>query len=290
MVIAMTGRVNVAERHCYVCGRATRGLLDLPVCELVQCGQCGHVQAAAGANHSEEATMVYSHAGYAGFRDDPVFRATLEKEVRSRLANIVPPPARILDVGCGNGAFLRVAKAEGYEVLGIDTSVAAVELCQRQGFAAQAISIDSESLQREWDIVSFWDVLEHIPDPMPVLARARSLLRSGGCIVIKVPSPRARAYRLLRLVPSLARVALLVPGHVTFFSPLSLRIALKNSGFALIDLEERGSMRGKKAVKTGRQAIGRLIREGLERYGAVRNLYAIAAVSEDESREGDGRG
>src|SRR5262245_23743192 len=91
------------------------------------CRTCGHrfLPTTAAEQHVFDESYGTTYSGY---QHDHVFVAraaeTLDRSVIPRR----PPPARLLDVGCGNGDFLAVATARGYQAEGIDTSAYAVDL------------------------------------------------------------------------------------------------------------------------------------------------------------------
>ncbi len=100
------------------------------------------------------------------------------------------PRGRLLSVGCGLGFDVRVAKQLGFAAEGIELSPAAVKFAQSTlgvevrlcDFAA--LASESES----YDVVTFWDALEHLVDPRASLDRARRLIRARGCVLVRAPN------------------------------------------------------------------------------------------------------
>ena len=94
---------------------------------------------------------------------------------------------RILDVGCANGEFLKVARSRGWTVFGADPSVARAQVeadgIQLVGTTVRDADIEEGSL----DAITFWDVLEHVIDPIADLRRARELLKPDGVLALTVP-------------------------------------------------------------------------------------------------------
>lgn len=106
-----------------------------------------------------------------------------------------PPVGRILDVGCGAGAFLAATRTLGFEAWGTDLDRRSVEQARnRRGLEnVHALTLDefvdrycSQGLR--FDVISFFEVLEHQDDPRHFLQKARSILRPGGRIVGSVPN------------------------------------------------------------------------------------------------------
>ena len=73
--------------------------------------------------------------------------------------------------------------------------------------------------KESFDVVTMWDILEHIPDPVPFLRRAASLLRPGGLIFVKVPNPDSLEARVFG-----GRWPLLLPEHLNYFNLRTLQM------------------------------------------------------------------
>ena len=90
---------------------------------------------------------------------------------------------RVLDVGCGNGANMRLLAARGHEVVGVTLSEAEAKVVQEQGFTCQVWDIAEEALPfaaRSFDALLFSHVLEHVAWPTELLKNYIRLLREGG--------------------------------------------------------------------------------------------------------------
>lgn len=105
-----------------------------------------------------------------------------------------PRSLSVLDIGCGQGAFLGEARRAGHRVAGVEISAAAVERCRRSGFEVLHGSLFDVGLPRgPWDIITFWDVLDQLEDPLEALRVAAGGLRSRGLIVVRGRNARIHA-------------------------------------------------------------------------------------------------
>jgi SAM-dependent methyltransferase len=107
-----------------------------------------------------------------------------------------PTTARILDFGCGFGQFVRAARALGYErTEGADIEPAALTRCAADGLTVHDLHDDAffDSARGQFDLIVMQHVLEHIPkrETIHTVARIRTLLRSGGALIIAVPNAQA---------------------------------------------------------------------------------------------------
>jgi SAM-dependent methyltransferase len=169
-----------------------------------------------------------------GGASGPLARATMAARLRTRLFRgleaAVPNgagPRRLLDVGAGSGDLGGVLAGHGWSVTGIEPSEAACELARAQGVDARPGTLDTVELEPgSFDATVFHHSLEHVPDPVAALERARDLLRPGGAVAVAVPnfdSPQRR-----RLGSDWW--ALDLPRHRFHFTPDALRRALERAG------------------------------------------------------------
>ncbi len=102
-------------------------------------------------------------------------------------------PVRVLDVGCGTGAFVAIPLAEkGFEVEGIDTDESSLahgrELVDKQGLDVTFRCAKAAEVSGTYDVVILSEVLEHVKPPGPLLATLRGLLSPDGLLIVTVPN------------------------------------------------------------------------------------------------------
>lgn len=100
------------------------------------------------------------------------------------------PAASLLDVGCGDGGFLKSMADRGWAVTGVDFDPAAVRgIRDRLNLEAHVGTAESMvATRRKFDVVTASHVIEHVPDPIGFLATCATLLKEGGRLVIKTPN------------------------------------------------------------------------------------------------------
>lgn len=102
-----------------------------------------------------------------------------------------------LDVGCSYGWLLERARAAGYEPLGIEPSPAAAIEARTQGIhVVEGLFPKAMPANTTPTVISFMDVLEHLPDPVEALVAAREQLASKGVVVVQVPDQTCLLYQL----------------------------------------------------------------------------------------------
>ena len=194
-------------------------MITCPVCaqsstedcgDLRGCRACGHV-----FQHPPIVTARYD-AKYVGRYDSyPTEGISL---LRLGLLEGYVRGGRLLDVGYGNGAFVRVGEAAGFDAFGYDV--------HGHDFGVAEVDIHTDSSQ--WDVVTFFDSLEHFSD----LDEVRGLLSRTRFVMISVPQrpvdfPANRAWRHYR------------PGeHLHYFSQASLQRFFRRPLLAASNLED----------------------------------------------------
>jgi len=149
-------------------------------------------------------------------------------------------PGRVLDVGCLTGNFLGVAKRMGYECTGVevyrDAAVAGAEfhgIPIIPGFLGQVV----ETLGREqFDLLTMWEVLEHVNLPAAELRRAYDLLAPGGLVAVTVPNFDNLHFRVLqdRCFHGMGGPG--NPGHMNMFTTGTLKEMFAKNGFKVLTM------------------------------------------------------
>lgn len=93
---------------------------------------------------------------------------------------------RLLDIGCGTGDFLAVAKSVGWQTVGFEPNDKARNLALSKGVELVAETTDLPDAS--FDVITMWHVLEHVPDVEAQIKELRRLVKPGGTIVIAVPN------------------------------------------------------------------------------------------------------
>jgi ubiquinone/menaquinone biosynthesis C-methylase UbiE/transcription elongation factor Elf1 len=150
----------------------------------------------------------------------------------------VQAPA-LLDVGCGNGEFLELAK-ETYQVHGTEISPFAVEYVKRNLRTEVYMGNLAELNLRPntYDVITMWHTLEHIPDPLENLKEAKRILRKDGLLIIEVPNMNAYIERAIyRIVKRKQERFFSIydrEPHLFHFTPSTLKEILRRAGFRVV--------------------------------------------------------
>lgn len=148
------------------------------------------------------------------------------------------PGGALLDVGCGTGYFLAAARLAGYRVSGLDLSRPQLELARRlfgltDLYATTLAEYARSRAAGSLDVVTAFQVMEHVADPIAFIRDACKLLAPGGYLAVGVPNWHVwRIFREWLDHP---------PHHLTRWSRTSLKKALALGGFEVVRLREHRS-------------------------------------------------
>ncbi len=122
-------------------------------------------------------------------------RALREERMRGILR--FKTSGKFLDVGCGAGRDLDLAVEHGFEAYGVELSEVKKDFYKNKKFQVHVGAFeDAPFAEQSFDVITMWDVLEHVENPNAVLAKVRSLLKPDGLFVAKVPNHAAWNRRL----------------------------------------------------------------------------------------------
>jgi 2-polyprenyl-3-methyl-5-hydroxy-6-metoxy-1,4-benzoquinol methylase len=142
---------------------------------------------------------------------------------------------RLLDVGCGTGNFLAQMRERGaWKVFGLDVNQKAVRYA-RQRLQIEAFCgtlTDAQYPSAFFDVVTLWNVLEHLHSPIRTLEEVRRVLRPGGALILSVPNSRSMDARLF----GPHWIGLDPPRHLYTFDQRTLRLLLAQAGFRILEV------------------------------------------------------
>jgi 2-polyprenyl-3-methyl-5-hydroxy-6-metoxy-1,4-benzoquinol methylase len=253
---ALTTRGGTA---CPACGAAARPRIDLGDFRLFACAGCGCWSSDAlvrGARTSFEPAAYFANADADRGRWEDLLR-------RANLADAVPK--RVLDVGCGTGDFLGFVsrRAPSTERCGIELDPVRAAAARRADphatIAVGTVSDALASLAGDFDLITLWDVFEHLADPAQALAALGARLAPGGSLFVQTIHEES-------VVPRIGRALYAVslgrwrgparrthePHHLVFFSREGLRRLAARAGLRIraqwFDRLARARMDGSRAL------------------------------------------
>jgi 2-polyprenyl-3-methyl-5-hydroxy-6-metoxy-1,4-benzoquinol methylase len=143
----------------------------------------------------------------------------------------------LLDLGCSAGSFLKSMKGNGWQLHGIEMSAACARTAQEASGAEVFAGdiLDAPFPPESFDLITCFDVLEHLYEPLPVMAKVMEWLKPGGIFYVLVPNIESAELRLFGSYWA----GLELPRHLFHYSPASLRQLAKLVGLEEVSLVTR---------------------------------------------------
>ncbi|MFH1522348.1 MAG: class I SAM-dependent methyltransferase [Patescibacteria group bacterium] len=143
---------------------------------------------------------------------------------------------KIFDVGAATGYFLDIAKKQGWSTGGMEISAYAAAIAKHKGHDVLLGDLAELKIEGKYDVVTMWDVLEHLSDPVGYLKLINNILNPDGILAINTIDSSSFWARLW----GKNWHAILPPEHLFYYSAKSLKILLENNGFKIIEQAKIG--------------------------------------------------
>jgi 2-polyprenyl-3-methyl-5-hydroxy-6-metoxy-1,4-benzoquinol methylase len=220
--------------NCLVCGNSQiTNLNGYEKAFLVKCSNCGFVFSERIPTN-EELNFYYSNYGSNFYCSDLTI-----KRYNEILDKMEPfrQTGRLLDIGCGIGFFLDEAKKRSWEVYGTEYSERLIGLLREKGITIHDGQLNSENYEEGFfDIVTSFEVIEHINNPTSELKQIATLLRKGGLVYLTTPNFNSLLRRRLKIQYNVIKY----PEHLSYYTPKSLSRLFHLNGFKKLQVETTG--------------------------------------------------
>lgn len=206
--------------------------------QMKTCGKCGHIYTNPIPN-ALNINKYYVSDDYVSHHDnrktllDTIYYAVKQHMIKKKISiikELLKKEGKILDIGCGTGAFLEALKFKGYKTVGVEPGDLAREKAIKKNIEVYKDIADLEKNHPgNFQLISLWHVLEHIEDIKKELLTYHRLLDNKAWLIIAVPLNKS--YDALFYKQYWAGFDL--PRHLHHFSPETLKKAATSTGFVL---------------------------------------------------------
>lgn len=191
--------------------------------DLVKCKNCNLI-ALNPQPTFEELKKFYEHDLLNNFE---YYRRSIkydEKTFSERLilAERFAKTGMVLDIGCGTGTFMKVARSRGWKPSGVEWNKKSAEFCRKKLKLKVYSEIPAES---RFNLVNMSDVIEHLTNPKKELLRIKKLLNEGGILMISTPDYDKFGTKLFQVKPN---------EHLFYFTNETLKKILNATGFSIL--------------------------------------------------------
>lgn len=199
--------------------------------QIVECQSCGFVYANPRWSDEEllDAYTAVEDATYLQEREGR--ELTFQKHLQALEKHTGPADGRsLLDIGAYIGVFVETAAAVGWDAWGVEPSEWAAAEAQKRGLnVIQGTQDAPEIAGRQFDVITLWDVIEHVDDPAAELTKVFQRLKPGGWLAVHTMDVDSLTARLMG-----PRWPWLMDMHLFFFSQKTMAHMLENIGYEIV--------------------------------------------------------
>lgn len=158
-------------------------------------------------------------------------------ERRKEVLRLKPGGGAVLDLGCASGGFLSTLKGPSWKLFGIEMSEEAASEARTRCGAEVFVGdiLDAPFPSQSFDVITCFNVLEHVYEPHEVLVKVAQWLKPGGIFYTLIPNIDSAGARIFRTY----WYPLELPRHLYHFSPVTLRKVAQSAGLREVSLETR---------------------------------------------------
>ena len=220
---------------CWACGGNAVPAGDLAPLAMWACPACG---LAFQPEREDDPGALYGGDYFATYERGRPYASRgaarrFEASVRLAFVRRFVRAGQLLELGAAAGHFLTQARDSGFTVLGVEPSGDMARIARERSVEVVVARIEDVELPKgQFDAVCGWHVLEHVPEPLPTVARLRQALRPGGYAFFEVPN-----YASVRARRDLAAWQHLDPlHHVAQYTPTAVRALLERAGLRVLEV------------------------------------------------------
>jgi 2-polyprenyl-3-methyl-5-hydroxy-6-metoxy-1,4-benzoquinol methylase len=204
--------------------------------QVVQCRRCGLVYLSPRLKSGLIIDAYADGEDQSFIAQDEMRVRTFTKALRALAARYQLPlskKTKVLDIGCAGGAFLRAAKQLNLSAIGIEPNrwLSEYARTKHQLDVRPGVLADYTFDDNSFDLITLWDVIEHVPDPTAELKEIHRILKPDGLLVVNYPDYSSFPARVLgKKWPFWLSV------HLTYYRPTTIRHHLTNCGFRTLKI------------------------------------------------------
>ncbi|MED5329762.1 MAG: class I SAM-dependent methyltransferase [Planctomycetota bacterium] len=176
--------------------------------------------------------------GYTEYLADKKLYERTYRRRSSIIGHHLKTPGHVLDVGCAAGFFLSVMREQNWEISGVEIAKPMVEYAATTLDLPNIVEGDLLSVEvppKTYDLITLWDVIEHLEDPIAHLRKAHDLLKDDGCLILETQNVASLFARVMGRKWQHYKHE----EHLFHFDPRSLARLLEESGFIMAENTSR---------------------------------------------------
>jgi len=233
---------------CDLCGNNYSDQLFQDI-DIVKCRECGLVYLKTHLSE-EDLLQLYDEnyynsddsadEGYDNYvLDQDKIVQTFDDRLE-KIESILPGIGKVLDIGAATGYFLLAARKRGWIGEGVELSEYASEYArQHLGLDVHTGDLDSAELEnKQFDLITMWDTIEHVPSPKKILSTCKVKLKPNGLLVLTTPDIGSLPSKIFKR----KWMGIKPEEHLFYFDRVSINKVLQETGFQVDYIKSVGKM------------------------------------------------
>lgn len=271
--------------NCNLCNsNSTKSIMNVDGYNIVKCKECGLVYVNPRLKQKKlheiykkdyfsNSAFKFKKLGLYGYEkyleEEDYIKATFNE--RLKIINSYSKKARLLDIGCALGFFLEIARNDGWNAQGLEIAKFAYEYATNK----LELPVMNKTLEEakfksdSFDVVTIFDVIEHLPNPNGTIKEIRRILKPNGLIAITTPNIGSIPAKLLgKNWEEIKRVR----EHIYFFSENTLKKMLEVNKFKVLKTESAGRFFSVKSAIDRGKLVNKTAFTIIEKFVDILNL------------------
>ncbi len=210
---------------CIICDSAHLKVMPAySLAFLVKCQDCGIV---FGKKHPSTEELTAHYTNYPRYQSLSPITEKRYNELLDRFESL-RKNNNIIDLGCSNGLFLECAKKRGWNVYGTEYAQESIDYCAKKDIKVfKSDDLPEEFYKLQFDVITSFEVIEHINNPNTEMTFIRKILRSGGAFYVTTPNFNSISRLLLKEKWNVIEY----PEHLTYYTARTLTNLMKKYEF-----------------------------------------------------------
>ncbi len=200
--------------------------------DIVKCNKCGMIYSNPQPSQIELSTLYKNVIDYQYLNEVAAREKTFNLSLK-QLHKFITPPGKLIDFGCYTGVFMEMAKNKGWTVSGIELSDWASKIARKKNLGeVYSKPINELSLPyKTFDLITLWDVIEHLANPKQILENLSKYLKHNGIIAFSTHFIDSFSAKILG-----KHYPFLMDMHLSHFSGKTIKKMLNDLGFEILKI------------------------------------------------------
>lgn len=245
--LALSYSRKESRERCPICNEIEHGrFVTIYNYDYLQCSKCGHIYLKDLIDENEIKELYLGQENknlqHMVYLSEELFDKRVKQIAYPKVqwvSNSINKKGIWIDIGCGTGEILSVAKSFGYEVIGIDSDEKEIEFAKSKGIDVICDYVNESNAHKYLEngsIISLFNILEHLDDPAILLKNIANNVHDGTYVIVEVPRHPSISSLSNLVFNDMACRHIYPPDHIHIFTEKSMEIMIRDAGLKPISI------------------------------------------------------